>query len=160
MDVNDYLIEQTGKDWPELLSSWSPPLPESFEIWLVNRFGDVLAAFDDGSIHMLDVSTGEMTRIADDRDHFCTLIDLGNNANDWLMIPLIDRCVAAGMILRGNQCYGYKIPPMLDGACTVENIEPTDLSVHYSLHADIYNQVKDLPDGTKIRVVVATPPSN
>lgn len=30
MDINDYLIDQTGKDWATLLREWSPPL----SVWL------------------------------------------------------------------------------------------------------------------------------
>ena len=51
----DYLIEQQGKDWADLLSGWVPPLPESFTVCMVNRFGDVFAVYDDGSVHMLDI---------------------------------------------------------------------------------------------------------
>jgi hypothetical protein len=158
MDINDYLIDQNGKNWPELLSGWAPPLPESFEIWLVNRFGDVFAIFEDGSVHMLDVGTGQIKRVADDREHFCSQIDLDDNASNWLMMPLVNRCAAAGLKLRDDECYGYKVPPFLGGEYRVENIEPTDLSVHYSLLADTFRQTKDLPDGTKIRLVVLDPP--
>jgi hypothetical protein len=160
MDVHDYLIDQSGKDWSELLSGWSDILPPSFTLWLVNRFGDVFAVFEDGSIHMLDVSIGAVKRIAEDRDHFADQIDVADNANNWLMIPLVDQCVAAGLTLAHNQCYGYKIPPLLGGQYSVENFELTDLSVHYSLLADIFTQTKDLPDGTRIRRVVLERPEN
>ena len=154
MDVHDYLIDQSGKDWPDLLSGWSDTLPSEFTVWLVNRFGDVFVVFEDGSVHVLDVGIGAVERIADNRDHFADQIDFGDNANNWLMIPLVDQCVAAGLTLAANQCYGYKIPPILGGQYSVENVEPTDLSVHYSLLADIFRQTKDLPDGTRIRTVV------
>jgi hypothetical protein len=58
MNIRDYLIEQSAKDWGELLSGWLGVLPASFTGWLVNRFGDVFAVFEDGSVHMLDVGTG------------------------------------------------------------------------------------------------------
>ena len=53
------------------------------------------------------------------------------------MIPLVDDCVAAGMTLAADQCYGFKIPP-----------------VHYGLLADIYKQTKDLPHGTPLKAVI------
>jgi len=112
MNVHDYLIDQSGKDWSELLSNWSDALPSSFTVWLVNRFGDVFVAFEDGSVHMLDVGIGVIERVADDRDHFATLLDTGDNADNWFMIPLVDKCVAAGLYLGNDQCYGYKVPPI------------------------------------------------
>jgi len=155
MDINDYLIAQAGKDWPALLSGWQDAVPENFTLWMVNRFGDLFAVHDDGSVHMLDVGAGRVERLADSRDHFCSLIDVGKNANNWLMIPLVDACVASGLILGESQCYGYKVPPILGGEYQLSNIEPTDLSVHYAFLADIYRQTKDVPDGTMIRVVVS-----
>jgi hypothetical protein len=120
---------------------------------MVNRFGDLFTVHEDASVNMLDVGTGRLTRLADSRDHFCSLLDVGDNANNWLMIPLVDDCVASGLVLAANQCYGYKVPPILGGEYQVSNVEPTDLSVHYSLLADIHRQTKDLPDGTSIRAV-------
>lgn len=154
MDINDYIIAQAGRNWSDLLAGWRAALPESFTLWMVNRFGDLFTVYDDESVHMLDVGAGCLERLADNRDHFCSLIDVGENANNWLMVPLVDACVSSGMVLESNQCYGYKVPPILGGEYRISNVEPTDLSVHYSLLADIYRQTKDLPDGTKVRIVV------
>ncbi len=155
MDINSYLIDQAGNNWGSLLSDWVPPLPSSFTLWLVNRFGDAfVVSDDDGSVHMLDVGGGTLARVADNRAHFTDLLDQSDNANNWLMIPLVDACREAGMSLEPSKCYGFKIPPVLGGKYEVANVEPTDLAVHYSLLADIYKQTKDLPDGTPIKTVV------
>ena len=154
MDIHDYFIDQNGKDWQELLSGWLDALPSSFTVWLVNRFGDIFAVFDDGSVHMLDVGACVIRRVADSRDHFADLLDADDNANNWLLIELVDDCVAAGLTLAPDQCYSFKVPPILGGNYMVENVAPTDLSVHYSILGDIYRQTKDLPDGTRIKTVV------
>jgi hypothetical protein len=158
MDVMDYLIDQEGKDWAELLSGWSILLPGSYTVWLVNRLGDVFAVFDDDSVHFLDVGRGVVERVADNRDHFADLLDVGDNAGGWLAIGIVDACLEAGLKLSPNQCYGFKIPPMLGGNYEVENLEPTDLSIHYSFLADIFRQTKDLPAGTKVRIVLEPEP--
>jgi hypothetical protein len=154
MSINDYLIDQAGKDWGELLSGWHEALPAEFTLWMVNRFGDLFIVREDKSVYILDVGIGQINRIADNRNHFSTLIDVGDNADNWLMIPLVDACVESGLTLGADQCYGYKVPPILGGEYDVSNAVPTDLSVHYSFLADIYRQTKDLPDGTPIRAVV------
>ena len=156
IDIDDYLLDQNGKDWGNLLSGWKQFFPKIIRLWLVNRFGDVIAVFEDGTVHFLDVGSGSLVRIADSQDHFYKLIDEGDNALNWLMFPLVDACVAAGMRLRPDQCYGYKIPPFLGGAYDLENIEPTDLNIHYDLLAELWRQVKDLPPGTKIDSVTFT----
>jgi len=152
LDVNDYLIDQEDKDWADLLSSWQFLLPESFNVWLVNRLGDIFLVFDDGSVHILDTGRGVLERLADSRDHFCVLLDQDDNCSGWLMVELVDACVVAGMHLSPTQCYGFKVPPMLGGEYEIDNLEPTDLSVHYSLLGDIARQTKDLPPGTKVKV--------
>ncbi|MDX1983593.1 MAG: DUF1851 domain-containing protein [Bryobacteraceae bacterium] len=157
MDVNDYLVDQAGKDWAELLSNWSEALPASFTVWLVNRFGDVFFVSDDGAVHLLDVGRGVVERLADSRDDFIEQMDVDGNAEGWLLIPLVDECVAGGMALSPNQCYGYKVPPILGGEYAVENVVPTDLAVHYSFLGDLFTQTRNLPDGTRIRVEVKTP---
>ena len=154
MDINNYLISQAGKDWRALLSDWSKILPPSFTLWMVNRFGDLFVVLDDGAVHMLDVGIGRLKRLANDRSHFAALIDVGDNASNWLMIPLVNACVASGMILGPNQCYGYDIPPILGGRYEIGNVSPTDIAVHYAFLADIYRQTRNLPDGTPITGVV------
>jgi hypothetical protein len=154
MDISDYLIDQAGKDWRTLLEDWMPPLPSTFTLWLVNRFGDLFVVTDDNVVHMLDVSAGAFKRVADNRDHFAQLLDLDGNANNWLMIPFVDSCRAAKMTLGPNECYGFKIAPLLGGKYELANIEPTDIAVHYSTLADILKQAKDLPLGTPIKAVM------
>jgi hypothetical protein len=154
MDINDYLINQAGNDWSHMLRDWTPPLPPSFTLWLVNRFGDAFVVDDGGSINLLDVGAGTFTHLAADRAQFAELLGHDDNANNWLLIPLVDACREAGMTLVPGQCYGFKSPPVLGGKYEVANIKPTNLSVHYSFLADIYKQTKDLPDGTKIKIVV------
>ena len=155
MDIKDYLIDQDGKDWAAFLRDWMPPLPSSFTLWLLNRVGDTfVVSDDDGSVHMLDVGAGALERVADNRSHFGDLLDMNGNADNWLMIPLVDECRKAGMQLGSSQCYGFKIPPVLGGKYELSNVEPIDLAVHYSFLADIYKQTKDLPDGTPIKAVV------
>jgi hypothetical protein len=40
---------------------------------------------------------------------------------------------------------------MLGGSYEVENLQPTDLSAHYSLLGEICEQTRDLPRGTKLK---------
>jgi len=98
MDVMDYLIDTEDKDWEELLSAWRFLLPKTFNVWLVNRVGDVFAVFEDGSVHMLDVGRGTLERVADNCDQFVTRIDQDDHANTWMMVSLVNACVKAGRI--------------------------------------------------------------
>lgn len=153
MNLTDYLLPQEGHDWAMLLSDWRGLLPGNFTIWIVNRIGDLVVVLDDGSVHLLDVGAGRLTRLADSREGFVDALDEGDNASQWLAVPLVDACTAQGMSLAADECYGFKVPPMLGGTYDVSNLEPTSLAVHYALLAQIHQQIQDLPEGTPIRGV-------
>jgi hypothetical protein len=140
MDINDYLIPRTNKDWAKLLSYWVPPLPPNFTLWIANRLGDVFVVTANNVVLWLDVGTGSCTEIARDRQHFATLLDTGDNANQWLRIRLVDACRQARMTLGPYECYGFRIPPTLGGRYEVANLIPTNLAVHYSYQAYICKQ--------------------
>jgi hypothetical protein len=150
--VHDYIIDHRGVDWPSILRDWSWLLPATLTVWIMNRFGDLFVVLEDGAVHMLDVGGGTFAKVADSRGDFAKKLDEGDNANQWLMIPLIDRLVASGLTLRDGQCYGYKVPPILGGDYTVENACVLPIAEHYGVNASIHKQTKDLPDGTQVVV--------
>jgi hypothetical protein len=145
MDVGDYLIDPSGHNWTDLLSAWSPILPEEFNLWLVNKVGDAFLIVQDGSIHVLDVGMGVFNHVADNREDFADRV--AESADGWLLKYLIDDCLVSGKFLRDGQCYGYKVPPMLGGKYASDNLEPTTLSVHYGMLADLYQRTTNIADG-------------
>jgi hypothetical protein len=150
--IHDYLIDQDGIDWSSAFKSWAWLLPEEFTLWLVNRFGDLFLVPPDGSVHMLDVGAGTLTRVAKSRADFSKKMDEADNANEWLMIPLVDQCRAAGVHLKPSQCYGFKTPPVLGGDYSVENIGPLSITDYLGAYGSIHEQIHDLPDGAEVRL--------
>jgi hypothetical protein len=154
VSIADYLIDQSGIDWPRALASWSWLLPREFTLWLVNRFADLFLVLPDGTVHMLDVGVGTLTKLADSRDEFCAKIDEDDNANEWLMIPLVDRMVAAGLVLQPGECYGFKRPPVMGGDYAVENAGPLPVWDYLGACGSIHEQLRDLPDGSQVALRV------
>jgi hypothetical protein len=148
--VADYLIDHKGIDWPKALAGWSWLIPSKFTLWLVNRFADLFLVVPEGTVHMLDVGAGTLTKVAEDRNEFCIKIDDGDNANNWLMIPLVDELVAAGVRLQPGQCYGFKVPPVLGGEYAVENCGVLPLWDYLGAFASIHEQLQDVPDGSQV----------
>jgi hypothetical protein len=160
INISDYLLDQAGFDWQTMLAGWADVLPASFTIWLVNRFADVFLIAEDGQVYFLDVAGGTFSRVAESRGQFADLADLPQNANDWLMIPLIDKCVDVGMLLRPGQCYAFKIPPLLGGGYDVGNVAPVDVVENYAFLADIWSQTKGVRDGTPVRLHIRPRPES
>jgi len=130
LQVTDYLIDQKGIDWSKALESWSWLVPREFTLWLVNRFADLLLVLRDGTVHMLDVGAGT------------------------LMIPLVDRIVAAGIHLETGQCYGFKKSPVIGGEYTVENVVALPIWDYLGAYGLFHVQIHDLPDGTEVALKV------
>ena len=126
----------------------------------MNRFGDLFLILPDGSVHMLDVGGGSLTRLAESRDEFTRIIDEDDNADDWLMIPLVDRLVEAGVLLEPGQCYSFVTPPILGGEYSVENTMVVPIPEHYGLYGSYHEQLRDVPDGSKVVINVQKPPAS
>lgn len=159
ISVADYLIDQSGIKWPKVMASWAWLLPPKFTLWLVNRFADLFLVLQDGTVHMLDVGAGTLTKLADSRDDFRTKIDVDDNANQWLMIPLVDQMVAAGVVLQPGECYGFKMPPVLGGDYTVENAGPLPVWDYLGAYGSIHEQLRDVPDGSQVVLKVVNKPA-
>jgi hypothetical protein len=157
MNVHDYLIDHSGFNWAQLLSGWKWLLPPEFTIWLMNRYGDLFLISPDGTVHMLDIGAGSLTKLAESTDDFARIIDEDDNAEDWLMIPLVDRLVATGVLLKPGQCYSFLTPPVLGGDYAVENTVVLPITEHYGVYCSYHEQLRDVPDGTKVVIKVQKP---
>jgi hypothetical protein len=151
MNLSNYLIDQDGHDWSEILFDWHWLLPAEFTVWMVNRFGDVIFVSTDGAVHLLDIGVGQVKQLAASREEFIVKVDVDGNADNWLLISLTDKCVESGLTLDRSQCYSHKIAPVFGGEYIVGNIHVIDLAVNFSLLAQIHQQIKDLPDGTQVK---------
>lgn len=160
MVITDYIIDHQDFDWSNLLKYWAWMLPEEFTIWLVNRYGDLFIVFEDGSVYMLDVGIGTLCKLAESRDDFCIKVSEGNNANNWLMIPLIDELEKIGKKLLLGKCYSFVISPALGGDYTIENTCVLTIAEHYGVSALINEQIKGLQEGTQVTLKTETSPSS
>ncbi len=59
-----------------------------------------------------------------------------------------------------NECIGSKRSLFLGGKDVLENYEKQDMEVYWHMENEIYNQIKDLPEGTKIDKVIFIPLPN
>jgi hypothetical protein len=154
ISIQDYLLDQESVDWPTVLAGWSWSLPPEFRLLMANRFCDLFLVPPDGTVHLLDVGAGSLTKVAESRDDFSNKFDEGETANNWLMIPLVDRLVAAGMELKPGECYGFKMPPVFGGKYSVENCAVLPIADLLGAYGSIHEQLRDVPDGAQVTLRV------
>jgi hypothetical protein len=152
--VTDYLLDADDVDWTDALASWAWLLPPEVTVWLGNRFADLFLVLPDESVYRLDAGVGSFERLAANRDEFCARIDEPGTADEWLLIPLVDALVAAGVTVRSGECYGYKTLPVLGGDYTVENCGPLPVADYLGFCGSLHEQIKNLPDGAQVELKV------
>ncbi len=111
---------------------------------------------NDGTVYILDIGCGLLTKVAESRDGFAIKLDDGNNGNEWLLIPLVDQLVALGRTLQRGQCYGFVQPPVLGGAYSADNVGVLRIDDYYGGYGSIQWQITDLPDGSHVEIKPTT----
>jgi hypothetical protein len=148
------LTRDTNKvDLVDICSSWQWRLTDQKSIALISSIGDMFLIGNDDTINWLDTSTGELKKIANGIQQFEQLLTDEANIDNWFLVTLVEQLIANGKTLKDNEVYSFKILPALGGDYSVDNLEPTEISVHFAMTGQIHEQIKDLPDSTKINKV-------
>jgi len=150
--LEDVTINFQDLDLEDICSAWQWRIQEQRSLILISKLGDMFLLGKDDCIYWLQTDSGGLTKIADNLEQFEYLICQEENLDNWFLPELIKRLEEAGKILGPNQIYSYKKLPVMGGDYSVENIEPTDISVHFAFSGQICEQIQELPDGTKVRI--------
>ena len=113
---------------------------------------------NDGSIHFLNITDGEVEQIASRVTDFEEKLADPENLERWLNCLIVDGQAALGMRPAADQCLSFVQPPILGGRIQPNNFEICDITVHLSISGQVLRQVKELPPGTRIRnISIQTP---
>ena len=151
MEINvDDLTVKFQKDISDRLTEdWAWLIGTDKKVIMVSAIGDMFLMSDNKSIYWLDVGLGKLKLIATDIEEFKTKLKNVERVNDWFMIDLTTE-LRSDKKLKDGQLYSYKKLPVIGGEYSVDNFEPADMEVHFSFAGQIHQQIKDLPDGTRI----------
>ena len=95
------------------------------------------------------------SKVSDSKEEFQEKLKDDNKVNEWFLVRLVEKIKENGLALTENHLYGYKKLPILGGEYKPENFELTDIEVHFELSGQIHKQIKDLPDGTKVKITTS-----
>ena len=153
LGLEELTISLENLDGDELLSEWRWLVDESYSPVLVSAVGDLFVQGQDGSIWWLCTATGQFTQVAPDLTEFQRLTRQPNPSREWFLPDIVGHFRKVGVLLQPGKCYSYKVPPFLGGKTEPNNMELTDICIHFAFLGEVYHQVKDLPPGTKIRSI-------
>ena len=101
-------------------------------------------------ILLLELGTGEALHIPAGLDTF-HIVELIQQPDAVASVSFFKQWLAGGGQAPGyGQCVGYKKPLFLGGEDAVSNLEIVDFEVYWAIVAQILDQTKGLPVGTKI----------
>jgi hypothetical protein len=147
---NELAVSPDGVDFEDLLSDWRWLVGEEYHPVVISAMGDLFLRHDDGRIFWLNSGWGQLTELAESADEFKKPMVQPNNAGNWFIPKLVGDLLSSGKKLGPGECFSYKIPPVLGGEIDLDNFEPTNLFVHFSILGQIHEQVKELPEGMPI----------
>lgn len=149
--MNDLTVYFGHLDQASLLEDWIWLIgPTRFPI-LVTALGDAfLQDAETGEVLLLLSGTGEIQKVCNDIDAFRALLEDHEFVSDHFVPGIVVKLRESGAVLGERQLCSFKTPPVLGGAYSVENLEPIDIAVHFSVLGQVQQRASNLPDGTPV----------
>ena len=153
LSIQQLTKDTRNVDLEDICSCWQWCLTDQKAVALISNVGDMFLIGKDDTINWLDTGTGELKKIAENVQQFEQLLNDETNIDNWFLPRLVEQLIESGKILKENEVYSFKVLPVLGGDYSIDNLEPIDISVHFAFTGQICEQLKDLPEGTKINSI-------
>jgi hypothetical protein len=149
--IDDLTVNFSDIDGSELVEDWRWLVGDQRLPILLTALGDAfLQDVSDGSVHRLAVGPGTTDQVAASLEEFSALLDDREFVVENFAPRIVVELRGLGHALAPGQVYGYKVPPVLGGKYSTENLEPTDMRIHFSLLGQTHRQLQNVPEGTPI----------
>jgi hypothetical protein len=144
------LIRGFGSDeFSQALESWRWIGIEGKTPLFCSPFGDVFLRAADG-IWWLDTAEGTLTRRWAHSEELKAALRTTEGQDRFLLAGLAVAAERQGIVPGARQVYGFKIAQVLGGQLNVDNLEVIDFVVGINILGHIHEQVRNLPQGTRI----------
>lgn len=139
----DLAISCDCLDCAELLSAWTWLVPADHTALMVGAFGDWIFGAPDRSHWTLCLLEGDYRQIARDSAEFNQLKMRPENLESWFKAGWVAIAARHGLVPRIDECLGWKVPPMLGGTFSVDNISIFPLRVYQSIQGQLHRQRRE-----------------
>jgi hypothetical protein len=140
MDVLDVIRE-----------SWAFTGLEPRVVHGINAFGNVLVEGADGRYWRICPEDLSCDPVAESEEEFQRVRASPEFQADWRMERLVSLATSKFGSLPEGSCFCLKIPAVLGGAYDLKNVGTITIGELLATAGDIAFQIKDLPNGSKIR---------
>lgn len=138
----------------DLLAEWRWLLggQPRFRGW--SAAGDLFYSDEHGQVWRLDAGAGQRECVASSDQAFEQLLADPQETEELLLLPVVRAFEELHGTLGDGHCLGFNTLPVFGGTYTVENRCVVLVAEHASFTGDVHRQIRDLPDGTAIRIKV------
>ena len=151
MTLDELTVNFRDLNRDQLLSDWAWMVGSSRLPILLTASGDAfLQDKANGSISVLDVAAGELIPVAKSLGEFQRLLADRTFVLNHFAVEMVSDLRRSGRLLGPGQIYSFRKPPILGGEYTLENIEVTDIEVHFSIAGQLHKQVHGRAPGTPV----------
>lgn len=159
MLIVQHLFAEVGDDFSidEGLESWRWLVPNEVTFLALTAMGDLFLQEQDGSVWFMDTIEGKYYVVAESLEWWQAMLHDPAQVETWFLPQFLEQLRATGIVLKVGECFSATIPAILGGTFTPENWQPTSWRVHFWTLGQIHQQVKDLPQGTRITSIKYTP---
>ncbi|MEO7717181.1 MAG: T6SS immunity protein Tdi1 domain-containing protein [Capsulimonas sp.] len=149
--MNDLTVNFTHLDRVALMESWRWLIGETKQPILLTALGNAFVQdLVDGAICMVDTSTGDLLAAADSMEHLTELMEDKDFVTRAFDVEAFAALQKAGMTLQPGQIFSFKVPMALGGQYVLDNIEAMDITVHFGVTGQIFEQVSKMPEGAMV----------
>ncbi len=134
--------------------AWAWTGIDPLEVVASNAFGNVIIRSTKGSFWRICPEELSCTIVAKSEDEWSTLRDAISFVQDWEMARLVELAQAKLGPISVDRCYCLKLPAVVGGKYDASNLGTNSRVEVLAFAGDLAHQIKDLPDGAKVRLVV------
>ena len=129
------------RDWRWLIGSKKLPV-------LVTALGNAFVLdTEDGTVHLLDAGPATLQQVSACTDEFRKRLRDKDFVVEHFAPIIVVRMRERGLPLQAGQLYGFRKAPPLGGEYSADNLEPTDIDVHFALLGQIQQRARKIPEG-------------
>lgn len=138
----------------QIRAAWSWVGIDPVEVVGENDFGNLIVKDTSGRYWRLTPEECSCEVVASNRDDLDILSKSQEFLRDWNMSALVDYAFKTHGVLSEGRKYCLKIPGVLGGEYGGDNIATISLDELIGASGHIAKQIKDLPDGSQIKLKV------
>jgi hypothetical protein len=147
--LDRYILPPNDQKMAEMISFWSWLTTENLTPVFMTKFGDWFLANDQSRVLFLDLLEGNLRDLGISTEEIQRDTVFERFESEF-SVGWIEVCLSHNLLLAPNQCYGWKVPPLLGGEFSLSNIQVFGSRVYQSLNAQIHQQLSTSPEGRKI----------